>query len=306
MLLVSLVGEQPIPNYIPIRHYCPEKALLVYTKKTQTYAVRLKDSIRKVLSSLELYLLEVHPYRMDEIYEKIKDQIQEGDDVWFNITGGTKMMSTAAILLAAHMQKNILYYQTDLNMNRLYRYVVQNGRPQQIGVDDLGEDVFTLEEYLTLYLGSYRSEGYHIENGKLTNGGGFEQSVGETLKEAGFEVLSGIRPAGEGNQLEIDLAFRLGNQVGIAEVKLGDKEKVSIKKGMDQLALASQREYLGTYVHRFLITGRNPSPSQKKLAHAHDISVISLEEYNSLSPNLRQHSWKKKLVDEVKRKMKST
>lgn len=36
-----------------------------------------------------------------------------------------------------------------------------------------------------------------------------------------FEVLPNVRPAGAGDQIEIDLVIRHGNQVAVAEVKRG-------------------------------------------------------------------------------------
>ena len=44
-LLVSLVGEQPIPNLLVMRQLQPQKHLLVYTQKTEAVARRLRQII---------------------------------------------------------------------------------------------------------------------------------------------------------------------------------------------------------------------------------------------------------------------
>ena len=45
--------------------------------------------------------------------------------------------------------------------------------------------------------------------------------------------------------MEIDLIFRCGNSIGIAELKTG--KSATEKEGIDQLNAACAREYLGTY-----------------------------------------------------------
>jgi len=306
MLLVSLIGEQPLPNYLPIQQLKPPQVLLICTEKTSTQAERLKNVLMVHPSPPKVEIINVHPYLLQEIYEKIHKRVQEEENVLFNVTGGTKMMSAAAMLLAANMRKKCLYYQSENNLSRLYHYTIENGIPQLEKYEDLEDDYFSVDDYLRLYLGKYRLEGYHKEkNGKLSDGGLFEQAVCETLKKEGFEVLAGIRPEGEGNQLEIDLIFRLKNQIGIAEIKLGDKENESIKKGIDQLSTASQREYLGTYAHRFLITARKVTNANKKIAYRHGVKLIQLTDYSSLNPNRGGTQWKKILIETVKEKMLS-
>jgi hypothetical protein len=41
MILISLIGEQPIPNLLPLRHQPPEVAVLVYSDFTEKAAHRL-------------------------------------------------------------------------------------------------------------------------------------------------------------------------------------------------------------------------------------------------------------------------
>ena len=297
MLLISLIGEQPTPNLLPIYHLKPDEVLLVYTVRTMQLANRLKQLLLSEKNAPEVEILEVHAYDLPAILEKMEQRIGKREGVIFNITGGTKIMSLAAAQLAERMEKPFIYYQSEGNTSHIFQYIFQDGQLQKQAEEVIQEN-FTLKEYLALHLKDYKEEGYHKnEQGKLDDGGRFEQAVGETLKREGFEVLAGIRPAGEGDQLEIDLAFRLQNQVGIAEIKLGDKKEEGPKKGIDQLALATQREYIGTYAHRFLITARSISSELKKLAYAHGIVIISLDDY----PDGRK--WKTQLAQAVRNKM---
>jgi len=107
-------------------------------------------------------------------------------------------------------------------------------------------------------------------------GTNLENAIANALIRNNFEVLQNVKPVGEGNQLEIDLVFRLKNtnNVALAEIKTGDAREEGPKRGIDQLALASQREYLGTYAKRFLITSRQLSKQLRELALAHKINII--------------------------------
>lgn len=74
--------------------------------------------------------------------------------------------------------------------------------------------------------------------------------------------------------MEIDLIFRCGNQVGIAELKTG---KVALsKEGLDQLNAACAREYLGIYTKKFLIIDGEYPANNKELAQAWNINIIEL------------------------------
>ena len=42
MVTISLIGEQPMPNLLPIRHLCPDAVGLVHTERTRAVAANLK------------------------------------------------------------------------------------------------------------------------------------------------------------------------------------------------------------------------------------------------------------------------
>ncbi len=87
-----------------------------------------------------------------------------------------------------------------------------------------------------------------------------------------------MRPEGVANQIEIDLVIRVGNQVGVAEVKLGGGAERP-KQGIDQLSTAASREYLGTYTARFLITANPLARSVLQLAKEKQVTVVTLTDY---------------------------
>jgi hypothetical protein len=75
--------------------------------------------------------------------------------------------------------------------------------------------------------------------------------------------------------------------VGIAEVKLGDLAGRGPKAGLDQLAMAGGREYLGTYTAKFLIVARKQQPGILTLARERGIDVIELPRPDDAQPLTR-------------------
>ncbi|MEI7988524.1 MAG: DUF1887 family CARF protein [Chloroflexota bacterium] len=297
MLLISLVGEQPIPNLLPIRYLKPAEVLLVYTNKTEETAGRLKTLILNEAYHPEVGILSVAPYHLSSILDLLRDKLRGHEDMVYNVTGGTKVMSIAAYMLAQETQSPIVYFQSEGQTSKLFRYLLKEGEVQVLSEEICPEQI-NIQDFLHAYLPGYRIDGYHRgTDGNLDSGGQFEKDVDDALRREGFETLAGVRPTGEGNQIEIDLVIRMGNQVGIAEVKLGDEKGEGPKKGIDQLALATQREYLGTYTSRFLIVARPQSKEIHELALAHNISLIEVKnpDYN--------RDWSKMLIQKIRDKL---
>jgi hypothetical protein len=156
----------------------------------------------------------------------------------------------------------------------LRTYYVENGRAR------LDEDIrlptlITIADYLHAHVPGFNEEGVSRDHsGHIDSGGHFEATLRRVLELAVDEVLSGVRPAGVGEQIEIDLIVRCGNNVGIIEAKTGAN-----KAGIDQLDTAGNPAYLGIHTQKFLITGRYLSRAHKALALAQQIQVIELPGY---------------------------
>lgn len=129
-IAISLVGEQPIPNLLPLRYYRPDLVLLVYSKFTQRAAKRFTHLIQNETNVSEL---EVDAYDIISIQEKIAgklhEQVSDTDEVIFNITGGTKPMSLATFLVAANRQADVCYLQSEGKKSRLFSYKTSASGP---------------------------------------------------------------------------------------------------------------------------------------------------------------------------------
>ena len=238
--------------------------MLVHTGRTAATAENLRTLLQPHCTCL---LCDVDPYHVPEIYEELNRFLREkaaGEPLVFNLTGGTKPMVLAAYRLAQERNSDFFYFQTEGNRSRLTRYRFQDGLVVLDGADELPETI-SLDDYLRLYLGAYRSGEPREE---------LERQVLETLKATpGLEVLSSLLPRGQ-PALEIDFAVRYGNQVGIGEIK-----RKGAKSGIDQINAVAHPKYLGIYVRKFLVSARPVDRNNRLLAQAYRIEVIEVPGY---------------------------
>ncbi len=282
MNLVCLIGEQPIPNLLPILHLRPGRVLLVHTQNegSQKAAARLKKLC--AAKGIPADLVNVgDAYRIESISRKLGEKIasQDGEGWCFNLTGGTKLMSLAAFQLAAEMKMPCVYFQTESQrgqqVSKLLHYAFDaHGRLVENPPDgEIVPDLLTLDDYLIAHLDGYSRKPLD----RSRSGWQLEEAVYRTLQPHVDEIERSVQPEGVKEQIEIDLLIRIGNQVGVIEVKTGGEG--SGKHAVDQITTAPPREYLGTYTARFLVTQQAKEDRYKALATALRVTVIELREY---------------------------
>jgi hypothetical protein len=282
MLLVSFIGEQPIPNLLPIRHLQPAENLLVYTANENASQKPARRLRKLVTGSVELSadLLLNDAYRPDKIREQLEKRLAGHSEVIFNLTGGTKPMALAGLEAARNMNAPCIYMQTEGRYDRDQRSVLYWYTPGQgLSFDrreELPRNLLDIDSYLRAHLDGYSEDGF-----SRTGGGILEQAVAAALEDFVDEIKAGVKPLGTKDQVEIDLLVRRGNQVAALEVKSGGQG--SGKKALDQLTTMVAREYLGTYAARVIIT--NPGPDDdarqawyKALARALRVTVIEFNQ----------------------------
>jgi len=266
MILLSLLGEQPIPNLLVARRLRPTANWLAYTDRTKTVG----EHLQKLLPGARL--LKVEPYALEKIMAKMQAELPPDQPATFNLTGGTKPMMLAAYELARQRRANFVYLESERRQSRLYEYAF-TGETPTLARETTLPALITAADYLNAYLPGFREEGP-----SSTEGGPFEQAVATALQKRGFEVLQGVRPQGVADQIDIDLVIRANNQVGIAEVKLGGGD--SPKKAVDQLNTAGEQKYLGTYTAKFITTARALRPEIRTLAQALKITSLVVDDYH--------------------------
>jgi len=280
--IILLVGEQPAPNLLPTRWLKPDAAVLVYTDRTRQVARNLRELLE---SESRVWLCVAPAYDILGFQEKVRKFLAEnlaGYRLIFNLTGGTKLMALAALGIARSYRAPFVYLETEGNRSRLYHYVLEDGEIRQQKVEDLPVTI-TLDDYLRMHVGTYQVGEPRDE---------FERQVREALQtHTQLEVLWSVRPQGLG-ALEIDFVVRLDNQIGVGEVKTR-----GAKSGIDQIQSVAEQRYLGTYVKKFLVSGKRVDRNNRNLAKAYRIEVIELPSYTE-SGTLSQED-RRRLVQTV-------
>jgi hypothetical protein len=266
-VMISLVGEQPAPNVLPLHHFLPDKVVLVHTKRTAALAGRIALVIRDTFPVQEPFC-ETDPYLVESIRNCLEEYLRlhslENADLIFNLTGGTKTMEYAALELARLRNARAFYYQTEDNQSLIHPYRFASNEfvvepPFEIS------QALTLVDYLSLYVGKVEPNHKPPEP--------FEKLVYATLKQVEalpyFEVMSARRLVGVNSTVEVDALVRLGNQVAVLEVK-----QKADKSAIDQLNSATR--LLGTYVRKILVSATALKGNNPELAQAYNIHAVVL------------------------------
>jgi hypothetical protein len=122
-LLLSLLGEQPIPNLLPLWQY-PQftRTRFAATETTMAKALALKQAIHQDpqlqhVEVLEPLLVEAYDIRSTRaaLAKALAEYQQAGQPVCLNLTGGTKLMSLAALQAAFGSSIPLLYITAEKN-----------------------------------------------------------------------------------------------------------------------------------------------------------------------------------------------
>lgn len=274
MIMISLIGEQPIPNLLPIRYQPPAVAVLVYSDLTKKAAERLRKLLPPGCQAVDC---PVSAYDIEAIRQAlvklIKDKGWGVPDLLFNLTGGTKAMALAAYLAAAEKQADFLYLQSEGKQTRLYRYKFAAPGTPHVADDSLLPGLLTIDDYLRAFVDSYQLTGFANEQ----EGGLFERAIHAALQPAVDEIVVGAKLLGA---LDVDFVVRCANQVGIIEAKTGP----GLKKGLDQLGAAGEQRYLGTYTQKILVSDQQWNHTRsnlRELAEARRIEVIEVPSFGA-------------------------
>ncbi|MDX9954949.1 MAG: DUF1887 family CARF protein [Anaerolineae bacterium] len=289
--LITLVGEQPIPNLLPIRHIKPERVLFVHTGSGARGTKPVACHIARLVPEYNPDFVEVDPYDLLNARAQIAAKLSPDESITVNITGGTKMMALAAYALAVERNASFIYLQTEgktsqRNESLLFYYHFEQSSPQ-LSKQEILPTLISARDYLLAHLPDYREKGFSQDKNGLSEGGRFEKAIYAALQHMAnernidLELLPGIHPTEVSDTLDIDLVVRSGNQVGVVEIKKGPNKG---KHAIDQLTTIARREYLGTYTARFVVLGGSVLPDHKLLFENSKISVAEIKDYHDGQP----------------------
>jgi Holliday junction resolvase-like predicted endonuclease len=269
--MVALVGAQAAPNVLPLTHFDPNRLVLVYTRTTKTVAENTQALLASDQPNLEVNLLCLEDaYHLEHICDQLETYLNEthnpGCQVIFNLTGGTKVMSFAALELTKRTSSRAFYYQSEENKSEVHNFHFEHDALIIDGSEPINPDL-TLDQYLRLYLRGYNSEKrdpMHI----------FENLVLDALKclGDGFEVVERIRPQNESDN-ELDCVIRCGSVIAVVEIKTK-----ATKKTVEEVNNMTAR-YLGAYRKKIIVHANTLYPGMQDLVRAYQIICIHLPSY---------------------------
>lgn len=270
-VLVSLIGEQPTPNVLPLRHYKPDQVILVHTDLTAGLAGRIAALIEKEFHVLRPYC-RTDAFLVDRIRSELLEYIgmHAGKaDLIFNLTGGTKTMEYAALDVARQCKAKAFYYQTEGNQSLIHPYHFDEQGEMACEPPIEIDAVLQIEEFLKLFVKDYRPAEEKDHEGKA-----FEQMVLAVLESLGpdYEVMPNQRLSGFSHNVELDWVLRYRNTFAVGEVKLHGTKSA----GIDQLNSATDQRMLGTYTKKFLVSVDPLHKNDADLVIASRISTVVL------------------------------
>lgn len=269
--MISLVGEQPVPSLLPIRHIKPDEVILIQTNTSKRVSENLKPVLEK---QCQVKTFEVTPYDIIKAKRSLEKCVSEQkikpENLLFNLTGGTKPMSLAAFQLAQELKSSFTYLQSEGGKSLLYLYAWNDEIPQLLRREEIGS-ILTIEDFLKVYgRGDFFKKS---NNNQHQHGAIFENAVSDTLSKICDEVKQSVSfktfP-----HVELDLVFRIGNQIGIGEAKTGIE--AGKKSSIDQLNSPTHREFLGIYTKKFLFLQGTVSRDNQKLIDAYRIKALEI------------------------------
>ncbi len=294
--MIALVGEQPLPNFLPVRHYHPIDVVLIYTARTQQKYEYLKATLQK---EVKVRGLQTDPYDIPAIAKALDKELDNlastiAQPLVFNLTGGTKTMSLAAYQIAQQRNSPMMYLQSEGKRTRVFHYTWCSHQQLQATGSEWLPELVTLRDVFDLHLGPGNWE----ERGSGNNEGSpFEDALADALRKHGYEVMIGV--GAMNGQIDIDVAVRSGNQYGIIEAKMGESGRNL--NGIKQLSTAVR--LLGTYSQTFYAITVEPNPAHKAITEASNIQVISLPNYDDIA-NILPPAEVTVLVDKVGKALK--
>lgn len=274
--LFSTVGEQPIPNLLVARHVQPDHVVLLSTERTGTVG----DRLQKVLQGDGVSITrmpDIEAFAPAKISDRIRQFVAgkslQAEDLVFDLTGGTKMMSLGLFDAAQTFGARGVYCETDSRGSRLYSLKV-DARGQLLDSDPPVpfSGTFRLDEYLALYLGKGVGQGY-TENPSNPFANKMEEAVAAAIRSDNRfdECMFNVRPVAY-SPAEADFIVRCGQRVGIGEVKANAK-----MNGLVHITSFGEQRHLGTYVEKFLVSGNGIAAENRPVCKAYRVTPIELD-----------------------------
>ena len=290
MILLSLLGEQPIPNLLPLWH-APQYTVTQFaaTPTTLPLARALAEFIRHdpqlgrltVLEPLELAAYDVQLARA-RLAEALAAHQLSSQQVCLNLTGGTKLMSLAALQAAFGSGVPLMYVATEQNSVIYFRSDGSEERREPIKV------AITAAQYLAAH-GLEVSTAPNFGSGPVkprqAGGDALEKRVEALARKSGhFDDVQRnlfIRKVTKNGPVanELDVVVTRNGRLAVCSCKMIDtgnaRGRDIMREAIYEVASLSRREVAGIYCGKVLVNSQPVmAPAISDRAEASGVKLV--------------------------------
>ncbi len=302
MLLLSLLGEQPIPNLLPLWQYPQYSAVrFVATRRTLPLAHALAAVIAQdaqlagrlqALEPLDIDAYDLAAARRS-INQALVDHQREGHEVHLNLTGGTKLMSLAGLQAAFGSGTPLLYVASEI------------GQVIRLAPDgsESGREALRVRISARQYLAAHGLQssgdqafrpGLEETSGRASHPGSYlEETVARQAQQSGAfdDIRRGlyIRKAVSGGFVlnELDVVVTRSGRLAVCSCKSGGATTPKLREWIYELYSLSSREAAGIYCGKVLVVDQPSLPDAiRQRAKAMDVRLVYGSEVNHAADHL--------------------
>ncbi|WP_031458278.1 hypothetical protein [Chloroflexus sp. MS-G] len=266
-------------------------SLHLKTPQTILICIPQTDQVRQRIESVigQCRSISCDAYDIESLVKALDEELanQQGTDLIFNLTGGTKAMVLATNQVAMKRGAPVVYLESERTQNVLYEYRYDNQQTLRLQGKTTLPKLINIKQFLDAHIG----KGQWQEAGPSKDiGGAFEQTVADAIRArlSQAEVKQGIKFLGSNGrpQVDLDIVVRCGNQ--FARIECKSQGKTTTLDAAKQLNLVS--ELLGVYTRKFIALSNEPDPDHQAVYGATRTQVIVLKSFDgqNLSANDQQ------------------
>jgi hypothetical protein len=281
MLLLSLIGEQPIPNLLPLWQFKEYSATqLVATRTTLSVANTLHGAIQadpqlKHLEVLDTLIVEAYDIGQARgvLATALNTHLNQGREVRLNLTGGTKVMSLAALQAAYGTGIRLVYVATEIN-----QVIFLGSDGAEISRQPIEVKVST-EQYLTahgLQVSDYPNFGPSCKSRSIQ-----QSKKGDKLEAEVYRLAMLAQQSGQFDDVRRNVYIRKQTEAGCVDNELDvvvtrngrlavcsckdiqastRNGRVAMREAIYELSSISRREAAGIYCGKVLVNGQPDMP----------------------------------------------
>jgi len=272
LLLLSLVGEQPIPNLLPLWQFTTyDEVQFVASPTTRQIARQLKAVLQqdpalshlKALKTIEVGAYEIGNARAQIANALVRHQAQ-GKTVHLNLTGGTKLMSLAALQAAYGSGATLMYVSTE---EKQMIWLASDGSEQR------REPIcvkISVEQYLVAHGLQVEPFSASATNRPPKEGDELENYVFTQLKQSNLfdDVRRNLIIRKTKDRLlvqnELDVMVTRNGRLAVISCRTSNVEsqngRESYRRAIYELSAISRREAAGIYCGKVLVSNQVDLP----------------------------------------------